>query len=177
MLDQWRSGDNVSGLKDFDFDGVEDIFNSQKQIGWRPLLGGCLSLEWAKVQGTYFKWLRVKTGKRWVAALIQKLWDVAWDQWENRNEALHDTPMAADLSGAVSLNRAISAECQLGIGDLPFKVGQTFPYDINNFLQQPLIERKCWLVLVRTAREVMHDNRIQDEFTDPKSHLRKWVGL
>ena len=63
------------------FDGVEDIFNSQKQIGWRPLLGGCLSLEWAKVQSTYFKWLGVrKTGKRWVAALIQKLWDVEWDQ-------------------------------------------------------------------------------------------------
>ena len=33
MLDQWRSGETVSGLKVFDFDGVEDIFNSQKQIG------------------------------------------------------------------------------------------------------------------------------------------------
>ena len=130
------------------------------------------------MQSTYFKWLGVrKTGKRWGAALIQKLWDVSWDQWENRNEALHNTPMAADLSGAVSLNRAISAECHLGIGDLPIKVGQTFPDDINTFLQQSLIERKCWLVLVRTAREAINDTRIQDEFTDPKSHLRKWVGL
>ena len=63
--------------------------------------------------------------------------------------------MAADLSGAVSLNRAISAECHLGIEDLPFKVGQTFPDDIKTFLQQSLIERRCWLVLVRTAREVI----------------------
>ena len=130
------------------------------------------------MQGTYFKYLGVrKTGKRWVAALIQKLWGVSWDQWENRNEALHHNPMAADLSGAVSLNRAISAECHLGSGALPFKVGQTFPDDINNFLQQPLIERKHWLILVRNAREVMNDNRIVDESTDPKSHLRKCFGL
>ena len=138
ILDQWRSGNNVSGLKDFDFDGVEDIFISQKQIGWRPLLRGWLSLEWAKVQGTYFKWLGVrKTGKRWVAALIQKLLDVAWDQWENRNEALHDTPMVADLSGAVSLNRVFSAECQLGIGDL---FDGAFAITDADFIPKPSIE-------------------------------------
>ena len=48
----------------------------------RPLLGGGISLEWAKVQGTYFKWLGVrKTGKRWVAVLIQKQWDISLNQW------------------------------------------------------------------------------------------------
>ena len=78
IMDQWRSGEEVVGLSTFDFDGVKEIFNSQKQIGWRLVLGGCLSIEWAKVQETYFKWLGVrKTGKRWVASLIKKLWDVA----------------------------------------------------------------------------------------------------
>lgn len=85
--------------------------------------------------------------------------------------------MAAALSGAVSLNREITAQCHLGIGDLPFKVSQLFPDDINIFLQRPLIVRKCWLLLDLTAREVINNNRTQDGSTDHKSHLRKWVGL
>lgn len=54
----------MEGLTTFDFDGVEEIYCS-KTIGGRLLLGGELSLEWAKMQNTYFKWLGVrKTGKR-----------------------------------------------------------------------------------------------------------------
>ena len=30
-----------------------------------------------------------KSEKRWVTALIQKLWDVACDQWQHHNEVLH----------------------------------------------------------------------------------------
>lgn len=58
-----------------------------------------------------------------VAALIRKVWDIAWDQWENSNEVLYSTPMAADLSGAVTLNRAISAEFQLMNEDIPLGLG------------------------------------------------------
>ena len=85
--------------------------------------------------------------------------------------------MAADMSGAVSLNRAITAECQLGSAGLPLTVRRTFPRDITKLLQASLTERKCWLVLVRASRELVHDTRIQDEFTNPNSNLRKWVGL
>ena len=85
--------------------------------------------------------------------------------------------MAADMSGAVSLNRVIAAECQLGSAGLSLTVRRTFPRDITKLLQASLTERKCWLVLVRASRELVHDTRIQDEFTNPNSNLRKWVGL
>jgi hypothetical protein len=32
-----------------------------------------------------------RSGLRWLTALIQKLWDIAWDMWDNRNRVLHDT--------------------------------------------------------------------------------------
>jgi len=32
-----------------------------------------------------------------MAALIQKLWDIAWDMWEHQNEALHNGPQAQQL--------------------------------------------------------------------------------
>ena len=85
--------------------------------------------------------------------------------------------MAADLSGALSLDRAISAECNLGPRGLPSIVRKEFPSDITTLLTSPLIERKFWLVLVRAAREVGNDTRIQDEFSHPQSSLRTWVGL
>ena len=165
-------------MTNLEFEDVHRIFGAQRQIGWRPFMGGCISFEWAKVQENYYKWIgRKKTGKRWAVALIQKLWDVSWDQWECRNGALHNTPMAADLSGALSLDRAISAECELGPRGLPYRVQRKFPSDITKILTSPLIERKCWLVLVRAAHEVRHDTRIQDEFSNPQSCLRTRVGF
>ena len=109
--------------------------------------------------------------------MISELWDISWDQWLNRNAALNNTPMAADLSGAVSLNVAIQEECRLGSEGLPRLVRSVFPEDVNRFLRTSLKERKAWLVLIRATRESINDIRIQNEFTDPHSHLCKWVGM
>jgi hypothetical protein len=50
-----------------------------------PLLG------WSEVQHRYYEFLDSRrTGLRWLTALIQKLWDVAWDMWDHRNRVLHD---------------------------------------------------------------------------------------
>ena len=75
IINQWRRGDVITMIQDFEFDGIETIFDKQAQIGWRPLMGGCLSEEWARVQGTYLKWCGSrKSARRWAAALIKKLW-------------------------------------------------------------------------------------------------------
>ena len=141
-------------------------------------MGGCLSIEWARAQDIYFKWMGIRrTGKRWVISLIKRLWEISWDIWDDRNRVLHNTPLAADLSGAASLDKAIREEIQLGYEGLPAPVRSQFPRDIEKLLKASLIQRKSWLVLVRASRELIHDNRIQDEFTNPRSYLRKWVGL
>ena len=85
--------------------------------------------------------------------------------------------MATDLSGAVSLDRSILEECGLGSDRLPTKVRSAFSSDTSTLLTSILIERKFWLFLVRAAREIVQDSRIQDEFTNPQSYLRKGVGL
>ena len=85
--------------------------------------------------------------------------------------------MAGDLSGAASLDKAIQEEIKLGGMGLPPIVQGEFPNNVQTLLNTPLLQMKSWLVLVRAAREMMQHNRLQDEFTDPKSYLRKWVGL
>ena len=141
-------------------------------------MGGCLTIEWARAQDKYYKWVGMRrTGKRWVISLIKRLWEISWNIWDDRNGVLHNTPMAADLSGAASLDKAIREEYQLGSEGLPTPVRSQFPRDIEKLLKASLIQRKSWLVLVRASRELVNDNRIQDEFTNPRSYLRKWVGL
>ena len=84
--------------------------------------------------------------------------------------------MAADLSGASSLDSAILAECELGPVRLPQKFRRVFPIDITKFLTSPLMDHKCWFILVRAARELRNDTRVQDGFSH-QSSLRTWVGL
>ena len=168
----------VTIIKDFEFDGIKDIFEGQAEIGWRPLLGGCLAEQWARVQGTYLKWCGSrKSDRRWATALIKKLWDVAWDQWDDKNGAIHNTPLGIEMSGGLSLIRAIKAEFFWGKVGLPRKVQSTFPTNVNILLDAPLEHQQCWFVLIRAAREMQNDYRIPDKFSDPKSSLRQWVGL
>ena len=177
-LAQWRATQLVTPLTSYDFDAMPRLFIDQERIGWGNVLGGCLSVEWAAIQDSYYKWLGIKkTGLRWVSQLIQQLWNVAWDQWEDRNGIIHGTPLGDDLNGAVSLNAAIQAECTLGSQQLPPHVKRTFPQDVNTLLNAPLFDRKCWLVLVRAARELVNDVQLEDDFSDRTSMLRRWVGL
>lgn len=78
---------------------------------------------------------------------------MSWDQWECRNGALRNKPMVTDLSGALSL-----AEYKLDPVRLPVKVHRVFPSDIQILLTESLIERKCWLVLFRTACEITQES-------------------
>lgn len=91
--------------------------------------------------------------------------------------SLHNIPIIADLSGAIWLYSSVSVECDLGSSKIPEKVRRVFPQDKHTLLKSYLVERKCWLVLVRAARETIQDNRIQNEFSDLQSNLRKWVEL
>ena len=117
-----------------------------------------------------------KTGKKWASDLIPQLWKLGVAQWEDRNKALHGTPLAEDLAGAMSLDISLQVEWVLGKDDLPLHVRQTFPSSLENLLAQSLLGKKYWFMLVRAHREVV-GNGIEDDFSPKKSQLRKWVGL
>jgi hypothetical protein len=56
----------------------------QNRIGWPRFFEGWLSPKWIEAQQRYYSTTKsCKTGHRWVTALIQKLWDTAWDLWEH----------------------------------------------------------------------------------------------
>jgi len=55
-------------------------------------LEGWLHKDWESIQQKYYKLIQSRqTSKRWMAAVITKLWEIAWDLWEHRNDVMHCT--------------------------------------------------------------------------------------
>ncbi len=62
----------------------------QNNIGWDHFVEGFLPVQWLDAQQQHYLSLnRLESGKRWATELILKLWNVAWDLWEHRNNITH----------------------------------------------------------------------------------------
>jgi hypothetical protein len=87
---------------------LEDVFNEQCRIGWRRFFEGWLSTSWEALQQQFNTVTKSnRTGKRWVSALIQKIWDIAWDLWEHRNGILHEKENVVTRTMELHLNQRV----------------------------------------------------------------------
>jgi len=77
------------------------LVEDQSNIGWVSLIDGWLALSWHLEQEQYWSciWTR-KSSNCWTSELIKKLWDIAWDLWDQCNEALHANPSNHDILGS-----------------------------------------------------------------------------
>jgi hypothetical protein len=69
---------------------IEKLYQAQHDIMWEALLNGKVLIVWKEIQHQYFLFPgKSNSGERWVRLMIQKRWDVAWDQRKHRNEVVH----------------------------------------------------------------------------------------
>ena len=128
----------------------QQLIHSQDNIGWESAFRGCWAIGWAEAQAQHFKTLRRRnSGKRWLAALITKLWQVAWDMWEHRNGILtaKDQGQIAQL-----LRRDIELEYSRGFQQLPSDLRRISRLTIEQVFQKPLLQQKEWLGRIRDGR-------------------------
>jgi hypothetical protein len=105
-LKGWHSGETIRYLPPR---ALEEALQEQNSIGWNRFFEGWLSPKWELVQQRHYARTKSnKSGRRWVIALIQKLWDVAWDLWEHRNEVLHEKENLVTWSMGIHLNHRVS---------------------------------------------------------------------
>jgi len=65
-----------------------------KKIGKQHIWDGWFSIEWWLQQEQIWKQLKSwKSSRCWIAEIIKQLLNVAWDMWEQQNEALHRSPL------------------------------------------------------------------------------------
>ena len=135
-------------------DGVNTI--AQHTIGWQHVITGKLHVIWMEVQQQHF----IQTGRskksslRWLSQLISRIWKIAWDLWDKRNEYEHE-------DGQQNRNRAysirIEQELAYGFSDLHQSCHYVFSErEITHLRTIASVEyKRNWLELVGAARFVI----------------------
>jgi hypothetical protein len=61
-------------------------------MGWLQFFEGRHHLLWEVEQKKYYQEIQsLRSAKQWSVSIIIKIWQVAWELWEHRNNALHNT--------------------------------------------------------------------------------------
>ena len=126
----------------------DHIFSAQAEIGWKNFLFGFVALEWQQSQQEYYLSISSRrTGKRWVSALIRKLWDIAWDIWDHRNSQIHKPGKLDEYEDTELLDADIRTEFALGPPpNCTFRYRPHYRYNnVDEVLDLSNIQRFLWL--------------------------------
>ena len=151
-LTEWKRGipfSQVSSKHPF----LQDALREQDLMGWDAFLDGSISQSWRYAQEYYLEFTKSpKTSKRWVSSLIQKVFEVAWDQWEHRNGILHDVDNKFDKVIAIQVDAEIRRHFRAGRGSLLREDQGLFRAGVQRILARPLNQKQRWLTFVRAAK-------------------------
>jgi hypothetical protein len=148
-LRAWKTGDPLPPIPA----QLRSILIGQNAIGWDRFLEGAVARSWRDQQLVYYGIVGSKLSiKRWVTALIHKLWDVAWDQWEHRNAILHKGTYKVQRANMV--NDEIRVEWELGPTNLLPHHQSLFLLPLDTLLTQDLQSKLAWLESITGGRRL-----------------------
>ena len=133
--------------------GLQRALIEQNTIGWYSFLMGKVSVRWQAVQQKYYEWLkRRNTGKAWVKALIQKVWQVSWSMWDHRNDVRLNTISPSDRRVIEDFNHQIREEFLIGIDGIGPRDHHWFAQPIAHVLEYDKEHKAQWIASVDLAR-------------------------
>lgn len=117
----------------------------------RPYLCGMLVKQWAEVQHQYYLWLnRHTTGQRWLARLILKLWEIAWDLWSHRYMVMTSPNSFAMTQLHLDLDDSILRAYDVFTPDPPLHLARWFSQPLPSVLSESLEFKRQWLDMIHT---------------------------
>jgi hypothetical protein len=88
---EWKTRPTRKAIRTMEHD-LHKLQGAQDEIGWDKFMFGNLSVLWQEIQAEYFREIgKQNSGLRWTSALIHDIWQVAWDQWDDKNAILHNS--------------------------------------------------------------------------------------
>lgn len=88
-LSGWQSGMPASLVSAAPW--IQEALVRQEESGWRNFFEGFVVVDWRTAQNRYYAHIGSRrSSRRWVSALIRKMWQIAWDLWEHRNGYLQN---------------------------------------------------------------------------------------
>jgi hypothetical protein len=132
-------------------DHLYQLVEAQSTIGWQRFLEGSISVKWQEHQARYYTAIGSKLSvRRWTTALIHKLWDVSWDQWEHRNDAVHQA--AGAIRRSADIRARIEQEWVTGGRELLPHHQHLFDGTMDGLLSNNVSFQRAWLESVWGAR-------------------------
>ncbi len=108
--------------------------------------------------------------------LIKKLWNTAWDMWDQQNEALHATTIPSQLIHDSRINDEIQSIYSLGFQALPHDAFIFLCLPVEVQLEKPCHVKEQWIASVRAAMK----RKSQHEYSNYLSEqwvMHRWLGL
>jgi hypothetical protein len=155
-LRRWRTGQDPPPLPPHDQFGLHHAIAEQSILGWKNFLDGFISIAWVHVQDQYYKWLSIRrTGRRWVTALLIKLWDVSWTMWDDRNDALHTAITPRKVIAIQAANALIRTLYLDGTDHVLRRDHRIFATQLDTILSRSLREKRLWIETVQLAQAAL----------------------
>ncbi len=171
-LQMWRANSNGGNVEILD-----PLVATQTAIGWNAVLEGCLGFHWTNHQDRYFQAQNSKrSGHRWMAALIRRIWKIPWALWERRNLEVHKNNAASLLA---DLRAQVQTQVDLGPQDIP-ELQQWFAERELDSLQatRELAYLRMWLRHVKAARRLGETRRGSDrEMASMRALMRAFCQM
>jgi hypothetical protein len=150
---------------------LHELYVKQQNCGWRNFFEGLLLSDWRDaIQDYHQKLASKKSPKRWISALIRKMWMIAWDLWEHRNGHLHNKEVSL-LTQQVDL--AISDQFSIGYADLDGSTRALFRGGLPAVLAKPLDVKQQWLRRIQQARSNV---ALGKTFQSERQVMAQWLG-
>ena len=179
-LTEWRQGIEFLTPPTWD-PGIVDIIHSQDSIGWKNLLEGLPSKLWLPHIHNYY----VANGVRrnpttWMQKFLSSLHDLAWGQWDHRNQILHHIDTPCQSRAITHLDTVIAQEFHSCTINLPPILKPFFASSLGSLIFQNLQYKQAWYLNLLTAKQ--HYGRLASlsgnppqANTHPDDRLLKWI--
>lgn len=173
-LRQWHDGSDLSPFHT-NVPGLAEAVQEQDSIGWEAAIEGRWANSWRELQLGYYQWKgRRNSGRRWLIAVIKRLWTIAWDLWDHRNKVRLEEE-AATAKRRVQEN--ISAQFLAGFRDLlPSEHKLLTSRPLRSRLADPLFRQQSWLRRIRACRKRGQELRFQRDRNRSRILLRQWLS-
>jgi len=135
------------------------FMEDQDNIGHHYMMDRWLSQEWRAHQEQTWAQIRSrKSSKQWTSELIKKLWNVAWDMWEQWNKVLHNSDTNRELILETTVNDQIRQIYAIGLGQLAHRDFGLMKNSVDQQLQLPLQAKRLWVESITVAihRKQLH---------------------
>ena len=136
---------------------LTELFQCQQQLGWTAFCLGRVAIEWQQCTTSVDAH---NNPKRWVRALIQKLFLTIWNMWDHRNTVLHD-PNGRILSREhEQVNAKIRLEYMMGSWDLLLPDQALLLKPVEYICSRSLDRKVIWLQALASARNRANQPRL-----------------